>query len=688
MFDRIIENKKISDRASITDSSLSTPSHPKKGLTMPDTIAELKAQYPDKFGPEGKVFKNIRRGDTIFISTGCGQPQYLVQALTKYVDRNPAAFYDVEVFHLWTLGVAPYTDRKYRANFRHNSFFISDSTREAVNRGMADYTPIILSQMSNLFHRKVIPVDVALIQVTPPDKHGFVNLGISVDVTKAAIESAKIVIAQMNNCLPRIPGDGFMHIDDIDFIIPYDEPVLEYMAEFDPQVIEQIGRHVSSLVEDGDTLQVGYGSTPNAILPFLADKQHLGVHTELLTDNLIELMKRGTIDNSLKSINRGRTVATFCMGTHATYDYLNSNPAIEFRTADYTNDPLLIARQDNMVAINSALEIDLTGQGTSESIGRTFFRGIGGQADFMRGAVLAHNGKTILALPSTAGENEHEVSRIIPLLREGSGVTFNRSDIHYVVTEYGIAYLHGKNIRERAMELIAIAHPKFRPWLIEEAKKSNLIYQDQAFVEGKGGEYPAELETYRTTRTGLEVFLRPVKISDEPLLKDFFYSLSDTSLQRRFMSMRTAMTHEQLQSFIAIDFTREIVLLAIVCPEEGIEAVIALGQYSINEITHTADAAFAVRDDYHGQGVGTVLLEYLTFLAKKRGLLGFTADVLADNYGMLRVFEKMGFEMTKTFEDGAYFLEMMFVRDSRDAALKRNSAKDREGLKKRHKPLN
>jgi GNAT superfamily N-acetyltransferase len=274
------------------------------------------------------------------------------------------------------------------------------------------------------------------------------------------------------------------------------------------------------------------------------------------------------------------------------------------------------------------------------------------------------------------------------LLREGSGVTFNRSDIHYVVTEYGIAYLHGKNIRERAMELIAIAHPKFRPWLIEEAKKSNLIYQDQAFVEGKGGEYPAELETYRTTRTGLEVFLRPVKISDEPLLKDFFYSLSDTSLQRRFMSMRTAMTHEQLQSFIAIDFTREIVLLAIVCPEEGIEAVIALGQYSINEITHTADAAFAVRDDYHGQGVGTVLLEYLTFLAKKRGLLGFTADVLADNYGMLRVFEKMGFEMTKTFEDGAYFLEMMFVRDSRDAALKRNSAKDREGLKKRHKPLN
>ncbi|MCB0191586.1 MAG: GNAT family N-acetyltransferase [Anaerolineae bacterium] len=629
---------------------------------MPQNLAAMKEKYPEKFGPEGKAFKNIRRGDTIFISTGCGQPQYLVQALVNYVERNRSAFYDVEVFHMWTLGVAPYTDNKFRSNFRHNSFFISESTREAVNSGMADYTPIFLSQTPDLFHRKLVPIDVALIQTTLPDKHGFVNLGVSVDVTKAAIENAGYIIAQVNAELPRIPGDGFLHMEEIDFFIPHDEAILENKDPFDSQVIEKMGRYLSNLIEDGDTIQVGYGSTPNAVLPYLSEKKHLGIHTELLTDGIVDLMKKGVVDNSQKAVNRGRTVATFCMGTEETYKFLHGNPSIEFRTADYTNNPLLIARQDNMVAINSALEVDLTGQATSESIGKTFFRGMGGGADFMRGAVLAHNGKTILALPSTA-RNE-TISRIVPLLAEGAGVTFNRSDIHYVVTEYGIAYLHGKNIRERAMELIGIAHPKFRSSLIEEAKKTNLIFQDQAFIPGKAGEYPAKLETLRQTKTGLEIFLRPVKISDEPLLKDFFYSLSDASLQSRFMSMRTSMPHEQLQNFVVIDYTQDMVILAIIYPEEEKEEVIGIGEYSVNTGTHTADAAFAVRDDYQGHGIGTELLSYLTYLAKKRGLLGFTADVLADNWGMLRVFDRMGYDTKRSFEGGTYGLEMMFKRDT------------------------
>ncbi|MCB0163010.1 MAG: GNAT family N-acetyltransferase [Anaerolineae bacterium] len=628
---------------------------------MPLNLAALKEKYPEKFGPEGKAFKHIRRGDTLFIGTGCGQPQYLVQALVNYVQRNPAAFYDVEVFHMWPLGVAPYTNDKFKANFRHNTFFISESTREAVNAGLADYTPIFLSQTADLFHRKLIPIDVALIQTTLPDEHGFVNLGVSVDVTKAAIESANYIIAQVNAHLPRIPGDGFLHVEDIDFFIAHDEPLIEYQDVVDDVVIEQMGRYLANLIEDGDTLQIGYGSTPNAILPHLAGKMHLGVHTELLTDGIIDLMRKGVVDNSRKTVNRGRTVATFCMGTKSTYEFLHNNPAIEFRTADYTNNPLLIARQENMVAINSALEVDLTGQASSESIGKMFYRGIGGQADFMRGAVLAPNGKTILALPSTA-END-TVSRIIPMLQEGAGVTFNRSDIHYIVTEYGIAYLHGKNIRERAMDLIAIAHPKFRPWLIEEAKKANLIYQDQAFIPGKAGEYPVKLETFRQTKSGLEIFLRPVKISDEPLLKDFFYSLSDASLQSRFMSMRTSMPHEELQHFVVIDYTRDMVILAIVFPEEEKEEVIGIGQYSVNTGTHTADAAFAVRDEFQGHGIGTELISYLTYLAKKRGILGFTADVLSDNWGMLRSFDKMGYDTKRTFEGGTYRLDMMFKRD-------------------------
>ena len=498
---------------------------------------------------------------------------------------------------------------------------------------------------------------MALVQVSPPDRNGYMSLGVSVDITKQAVESAKLVICQVNSYMPRVHGDTFIHVDQVNFLIPHDEPLLEYRQDVSDELVDRIGKYVARLIEDGDTIQVGYGSIPNAILANLRDKKDLGVHTELVGDGIVELMRSGVINNSRKSIHRGKTVATFCMGTMDTYDYLDDNPSFEFKTIDYTNNPLVIAQNRNMVAINSALEIDLTGQASAESLGRVFYSGIGGQADFMRGAVLAPGGRTILALPSTAGNGEY--SRIQPLIREGAGVTLNRGDVHYVVTEYGIAYLHGKNVRERAMELIAIAHPKFRPWLIEEAKKTNLIYQDQAFIPGKAGEYPAELEQYRRTKTGLEVLLRPVKISDEPLLKDFFYSLSDKSLYRRFVSARQDMPHERLQEFVVIDYTKEMVILAVI-PGDGKEELVGVGQYSINEGTHTAEVAFVVRDDQQNKGIGTVLLDYLTQLAKRQGLRGFTAEVLAENKAMLHVFEKAGFDMRRSLSSGLYELDMSF----------------------------
>jgi acyl-CoA hydrolase/GNAT superfamily N-acetyltransferase len=617
----------------------------------------LKERYPDKFLPENKVFEKIRRGAHLFVGTGCGEPQYLVSKLAEYVRSHPKALLDAEVFHVWTLGVAPYADERFSPNFRHNSFFIGDNTREAVNEGLADYTPIFLSQVPDLFYRNFIPIDVALVQASPPDRNGYMSLGISVDITKAAVEVAKLVICQVNSHMPRVHGDTFIHMDEVDFVIPHDEPLLEYRQEVSDELADQIGKYVARLVEDGDTIQVGYGSVPNAILANLDGKKHLGVHTELVSDGIVDLIKKGVIDNSRKTINRGKTVATFCMGNRETYEFLDDNPAIEFRTIDYTNNPLVIAEHRGMVAINSALEIDLTGQASAESLGRVFYSGIGGQADFMRGAVLAPGGKTILALPSTA-ENE-EMSRIQPLIREGAGVTLNRGDVHYVVTEYGIAYLHGKNVRERAMELIAIAHPKFRPWLIGEAKKNNLIYRDQAFIPGKAGEYPEELEAYRTTGNGLEILLRPVRISDEPLIKDFFYSLSDKSLYRRFMSQRQDMPHDRLQEFVVIDYTKEMVILAVI-PEGEKETLAGLGQYSINEGTHTADVALVVKDEFQNRGIGTELLNYLTQLAKRQGLHGFTAEVLAENKPMLHLFEKAGFDMEKGLSSGVYELNISF----------------------------
>jgi acyl-CoA hydrolase/GNAT superfamily N-acetyltransferase len=618
---------------------------------------ELKKVYPQKIVSEEEIFSHIHRGDRIFISTGCGEPQYLVQALVHFVESHPKAFFDAEVLHVWTLGVAPYTDEKFKYNFRHNSFFVGSNSREAVNRGMADYTPIFLSHVPNLLYQGLVPINVALIQTSPPDAHGYMNLGISVDIVKAAVENASLVIAQVNKYMPRVHGDGFISIEDVDFIVCHDEPLLEYEAVAPDEVAQLIGKYVARIVQDGDTIQVGYGSLPNAIVSNFGDKKNLGVHSELLTDGMVELMKKGVINNSQKSLNRGKTVATFCMAHQKTYEFVHDNPSVEFRTIDYTNNPLTISRQKNMTAINSALEIDLTGQATAESLGKTFYSGIGGQADFMRGAVLAPGGKTILAMQSTAEWGK--VSRIVPFLREGAGVTLIRGDVHYVVTEYGIAYLHGKNVRERTMELIAIAHPQFKPWLIEKAKQANLIYRDQAFIPGKRGEYPEYLETYRTTSRGFQVLLRPVKISDEPLLKDFFYSLSDTSLYRRFISLRKDMPHERLQEFVIIDYAKEISILATVKEAEK-EKVVAVGWYGKNEITHTAEVALVVRDDHQNQEIGTELLSYLTYLAKREGLLGFTAEVLVENKPMLHLFEKMGFDIQKRSEQGVYELQMAF----------------------------
>jgi acyl-CoA hydrolase/ribosomal protein S18 acetylase RimI-like enzyme len=623
-------------------------------------LEDFKRIYPEKFLPEEKIFSHINRGDRIFIGTACSEPQYLVNALVEYVKSYPKAFFDTEVIHVWTLGVAPYADEKFKQNFRHNSFFIGNNTRDAINQGIADYTPIFLSHVPNLLRKGIIEIDVALVQTSYPDEHGFLSLGVSVDIVKTAVESARLVVVQVNRHMPRVHGDAFIHIKDVDFIVPHDEPILEFTTKVSDDISNRIGKYVSLIIQDGDTIQVGYGRMPNAILKHLITKKNLGVHTELLTDGLVELMKAGVITNSEKTVDRGKTIASFCMGTKSTYEYIHDNPSIEFKTIDYTNNPLIIAQQRRMTAINAALQIDLTGQATAESLGKTFFSGIGGQADFMRGAVLAPGGKTILTLRSTT-ENEQE-SRIVPFIPEGAGITLNRGDVHYVVTEYGIAYIHGKNIRERAMDLIAIAHPKFRPWLIEEAKKNGLIYRDQAFIPGKKGEYPEHLETYRTTKTGIKLKLRPVKISDEELLKDFFYSLSDQSLYRRFISTRKDMPHERLQEMVVIDYTKEIVILAVIEQNEK-EVVVGVGQYGIQEFQHWAEVAFAVRDDYQYKGIGQVLLSYLTQIAKRNGLLGFTAEVLVENKPMLHLFEKMGFNIEKRSSAGVYELKMEFRGD-------------------------
>jgi GNAT superfamily N-acetyltransferase len=499
-----------------------------------------------------------------------------------------------------------------------------------------------------------------MVQVSPPDEQGFVSLGISVDVTRAAAESAGTVIAQINSHMPRVHGDTFLHMEEIDFFIHHDEPITEYFSDLADEISLRIGSYVARIIQDGDTIQVGYGKVPNAVLRRLRDKKHLGIHTELFTDGLAELMRSGVADNTKKTIDPGVAVASFCMGSASTYRFLSDNPRVEFRSIDRTNNPLRIAAQGHMAAINSALQIDLTGQATAESIGRLFYSGIGGQTDFMRGTVLSQNGKSILAIQSTA-ENE-KVSRIVPFLAEGAGVTLNRGDVHYVVTEYGIAYLHGKSVRERSMELISVAHPKFRSWLVEQARGEGLIYRDQIFVTGKGGEYPEELETYRTTKSGIEIFLRPIKITDETRLKKFAYSLSEQSIYRRFFSRRIEMPHSFLQKLVAVDYTKDMAILAILEPGDR-EEIVGVGRYFMDSNTHRAEVALAVMDEYQNRGIGGELLGYLIYLAKKKGILGFTAGVLAENEPMLhlfRGFEKKEYEVEKKLDSGTFHFDITF----------------------------
>lgn len=601
----------------------------------------IEDRYPGKFVNAPEAFARIRRGARIFMGTGCGQPRHLLNELLSYSETNPKTIFDTELYTLLIFGMEEYQYEKFEHLFRHHCFSIRDANRQSVNRGVGDYNAAFLSSLPKLVRKKLLPIDVALVQVSPPDEHGMASLGISVDITRLAVDTAPLVIAQINNRMPRTEGDALVHMDDIDFAIRFDEPLFEYPSKAATSEADTIGRLVADLVDDGSTIQVGFGGLSQAVIPFLKEKKQLGIHTELLSDGLADLIRCGAADGSLKDMDRGKAVATFCMGTGPTYEYLNENKSVEMRSLEYTNNPVVISRQKKMVSINGVLTVDLTGQATAESIGKQFYSGLGGIADFVRGALLSQDGKSILVLQSTAQNGT--VSRIVPFLKEGEGVTVNRGDVHYVVTEYGVANLMGKNIRERAMELIRIAHPEFRPWLIEEARKHSLVYRDQAFISGSRGEYPAGMEYRCSIESRYEVLLRPVKISDEPLIKEFTYSLSDRSMYYRYFSLQKEMPHEHLQKIVVIDYMQEMTLLAVIMDGER-ETVIGIARY-VMEDPNFANFNIVVRDAHQHRGLGKALLSRLMTLAHRRGLSGFTLEVLMENRPMRALmshFRKLG----------------------------------------------
>ena len=478
----------------------------------------------------------IESGNRIFVGSNAAVPNALMHDLLA----NSRGLHDIEVVHILTMGENVWARKEHSDLFKVNSFFLGPSTRDAVADGYADYTPCFLSEIPGLFEDGILPLDAALVMVSPPDQHGYCSFGVSVDTVSAACRAARKVIAQVNPRMPVTSGHSFIHISEINAWMEAEEPLFELPpAKMDP-VTSSIGRYVSSLVENGSTLQLGIGKIPDAVLHHLTNHKDLGLHTEMFSDGVIDLMTSGVINNRKKTFHRKKSITSFCIGTQRLYDFVDGNPHIEFYPSEHVNAPANIARNDNMISINSAIEVDLTGQVVSDSVGYRFFSGIGGQVDFIRGASMSKGGKPIIALPSTAKNGT--ISKIVPYVTEGGGVVTSRGDVHYVVTEYGIATLRGKSIRERALELIQVAHPDFREQLLEQVRKH---YWVPSYQKQKPTHVPemGDVELRRIELKGETFFLRPLRPSDERLLQEFFYSHNEeTLLMARQPSPQTDVT--------------------------------------------------------------------------------------------------------------------------------------------------
>ncbi len=426
-------------------------------------------EYKEKLRTAEQAVSVVKSGDSVFYGGNAACPFMLVEALAA---RAPE-LKNVLLHHVLLLGIDPMSRPGMEGHFRHNSLFVGPADRAAINDGRADYSPVFLHQIPRLFHERIIPLDVALVQVSPPDSHGYMSFGVEVLTTLTACHVAKIVIAQVNDKMPRILGDSTIHISQVNYFVECSEELPELPPREATDVERAIGQRIADLIGDGACLQLGIGGIPDSVLGFLEGKRHIGIHTEMVSDGIMQAAEKGIITCLRKNYHHDRIVMTFALGSKALYEYLHDNPYFEAHPCEWVNDPTVIARNDNMVAINSAIEVDLTGQVCSDSIGATIYSGFGGQVDFIRGAAQSRNGKPIIALPSTAAKGT--MSRIVPFLRTGAGVVTTRADVHYVVTEFGVANLFGRNLRQRAEALINIAHPKFRDELIAAAKERKLL---------------------------------------------------------------------------------------------------------------------------------------------------------------------------------------------------------------------
>ncbi|MGC9196506.1 MAG: GNAT family N-acetyltransferase [Syntrophobacteraceae bacterium] len=599
-----------------------------------DYVDWLDEHYPQKVVSSERAVSAIRKGSRVFVGTGCGEPRHLIEAMVQ--DKR---LQDILVYQMLSGALSEYVDDESFLNrFSLKLFFISPSMRKAVFKGNIDYVPAYLSQIPELFSSKLIGLDVALIQVSPPDRFGYCSLGISVDITRAGMQNSTMVIAQVNPRMPRTLGDSFVHVSNIDYLVLHEEPLGEYLPfAADEETTKRIGHYVSQLVSDGSTLQLGYGRLPYSILKYLEGKNDLGIHTQVITDALLPLFEKKVITNRKKTLMPGRAVASLCMGSQVLYDFLDNNPMFYFGSSDFVNDPAVIAKNENLISISSALEVDLTGQVCSDSVGYLFYSGIGDQVDFIRGSAMSRGGFSIIALPSTALDGK--TSRIVSHLSEGAGVATTRGDVNFVVTEFGIAELKGKSIYQRVMELAQIAHPKFREELIEEAKKHHYIFSDQITPQQEDLIFLEDYKTSLQLEDGRTIEFRPLLASDEFAFRNFFYSLQAQSIYHRFFYHKQLFSHKSLQEqWASVDYRKNMSIIGL-ASAGGRQEIMAIASYAESE-DGSAEVAFVVGDGFQGLGIGSRMVEILENIARKNDYRGFSAYVLRENRSMLHIFRK------------------------------------------------
>jgi len=608
-----------------------------------------------------KAISKIQSGQRVFIGSSCGEPQHLVKGLAD----ASLTYTDLEIVRLFSAestSLSQIADRSRSQNLNIRSFYLGSANSDSFKGDLRFITPINLSDIHRLITSRLLPIQVALIQVTPPDDFGWMSLGISVDITSSAAAAADLVIAQVNRKMPRVQGRSNIHVNDIDFFVEYDEDLREIGTYPAVSTAGTIAKYVSRLVEDGSTMQMSLGATSDANIQALMEKNDLGIHTQYVTNTIMKLMAMGVVTNKKKGFNNGKIICSNAIGNQDLYDLLDNNSAVEFHPSNYVNDPRIISQNNKMVAMNIGREIDLTGQVAADALAFNNFSGVTGMMDFFRGAAMSEGGKSILMLTSTRNNNSE--SRIVPML-QNSAVVVPRGEVQYVVTEYGSVNLFGKSIQERTIALISIAHPDFRDSLFEKAKDLGLLGPERSLRDEMHAIYPLHLEETRMINNRTITF-RPVKVTDERPIQEHYYRLDKIDVTSRFFHEKTSFVSKQIERTFIIDYSKDLTIVAVL-GEQGYERVLAVGEYYTNPETNLAEIAFSVEKKWQGKGLSSIVIRKLAEAAKGNGIKGFTAYTSKNNTRMIKLFHSLDYQVKVIGQSENVYLEALFEREAEGA---------------------